>query len=315
MRYDIDANELASRTCCRLQVRRRMLRADRQLHRDTSYQNPTIDLKARPHVMLRFELKHIGEFNYKTDHARTTCSESRAGGRSLSAYDRRCAVPRAGAPRRPAGSPSAMGAPRFVVDKSGRVADRRALRFAIQMTSRGMRSEMTLARHFSRPCGIAAHHAACWPWRARRAGESDRCRAGAAGLRLAADGHRRTGAKQPGKQSTAPRRHAASRGGPDDDAKATRPRRARTIVVLVNDEPITGYEIERARNALPPQSPEVQQRLKAKVKARRRQRPVQGLRARERLQADPAKTEAEQQARVKQLQEAVRRKPERQSSS
>ena len=34
---------------------------------ETFVENPTLDLKPDRTVMLRFELKHLGEFSYKTD--------------------------------------------------------------------------------------------------------------------------------------------------------------------------------------------------------------------------------------------------------
>ena len=34
---------------------------------ETHINNPTLDIKPDRAVMLRFELKHLGQFNYKTD--------------------------------------------------------------------------------------------------------------------------------------------------------------------------------------------------------------------------------------------------------
>ena len=65
MRYDLDARS-ASRTDRALKY------ADECFVLTASYietfvENAALDLQPDRTVMLRFELKHIGEFNYKTD--------------------------------------------------------------------------------------------------------------------------------------------------------------------------------------------------------------------------------------------------------
>jgi LPS-assembly protein len=65
MRYDLD---LGARIQDKLTLKYAdecfVLTAD---YIETFVTNPTLDLKPDRTVMLRFELKHIGEFNYKTD--------------------------------------------------------------------------------------------------------------------------------------------------------------------------------------------------------------------------------------------------------
>jgi peptidyl-prolyl cis-trans isomerase SurA len=74
-----------------------------------------------------------------------------------------------------------------------------------------------------------------------------------------------------------------------------------SIVVLVNDEPITGYEIdERMKIALLGAS-QMQQRLQKKLKSPDINEKFKAF-AIKRLKENPPKSEAEQQARVKQLQ-------------
>ena len=75
-----------------------------------------------------------------------------------------------------------------------------------------------------------------------------------------------------------------------------------SIVVLVNDEPITGYEIDERVTLSLLGSPELQQRMQAKLKSPSMNDQFKAF-ALKRLQADPPKTQAEQQARVKQLQQ------------
>ena len=77
---------------------------------------------------------------------------------------------------------------------------------------------------------------------------------------------------------------------------------SQSIVVLVNDEPITGYEIEQRMKLSFLGADELQQRLKAKLKSPKINDQFKAF-AIKRLKADPPKTEAEQQARVKQLQQ------------
>jgi peptidyl-prolyl cis-trans isomerase SurA len=74
-----------------------------------------------------------------------------------------------------------------------------------------------------------------------------------------------------------------------------------SIVALVNDEPITGYEIEQRVALAMLGAPDVQRKLQAKLKAPSMNEQFKAF-AMKRLQANPPKSEAEQQARVKQLQ-------------
>jgi LPS-assembly protein len=65
MRYDIDAKE-------RIQDQLQLKYADECFVLTASYtetfiENPSLDLRPDRTLMLRFELKHLGEFNYKTD--------------------------------------------------------------------------------------------------------------------------------------------------------------------------------------------------------------------------------------------------------
>ncbi|HEY8247775.1 MAG TPA: SurA N-terminal domain-containing protein [Hyphomicrobium sp.] len=88
-------------------------------------------------------------------------------------------------------------------------------------------------------------------------------------------------------------------------AKATQEetpgRPVQSIVVLVNDEPITGYEVEQRVTLAMLGAPDVQRKLQAKLKSPNMNEQFKAF-AMKRLQANPPKTEAEQQARVKQLQ-------------
>src|SRR5688572_16594138 len=83
------------------------------------------------------------------------------------------------------------------------------------------------------------------------------------------------------------------------DAPSDRP--IQSIVALVNDEPITGYEIEQRVALAMLGAPDVQRKLQAKLKAASMNEQFKAF-AMKRLQANPPKSEAEQQARVKQLQ-------------
>ncbi len=76
---------------------------------------------------------------------------------------------------------------------------------------------------------------------------------------------------------------------------------SQSIVALVNDEPITGYEIEQRMKLSMLGSPELQKRLQAKLKAPNVNDQFKAF-AIKRLKANPPKTEAEQQSRVKELQ-------------
>ncbi len=73
------------------------------------------------------------------------------------------------------------------------------------------------------------------------------------------------------------------------------------IVALVNDEPITGYEIDQRITLSLAGSPELQKRLQAKLKASNINDQFKAF-AIKRLKANPPRTEEEQKARVKQLQ-------------
>jgi len=74
-----------------------------------------------------------------------------------------------------------------------------------------------------------------------------------------------------------------------------------SIVALVNDEPVTGYEIDERVALSLLGAPELQQRMQARLKSSSINDQFKAF-ATKRLQANPPKTEAEQQARVKQLQ-------------
>jgi peptidyl-prolyl cis-trans isomerase SurA len=92
---------------------------------------------------------------------------------------------------------------------------------------------------------------------------------------------------------------------PTVTAKATQAevsdRPIQSIVALVNDEPITGYEIEQRVALAMLGAPDVQRKLAAKLKSPSMNDQFKNF-AMKRLQANPPKSEAEQQARVKQLQ-------------
>ena len=87
----------------------------------------------------------------------------------------------------------------------------------------------------------------------------------------------------------------ATQAGPSED------RPIQSIVALVNDEPITGYEIEQRVALAMLGAPDVQRKLQAKLKSSNMNDQFKDF-AMKRLKANPPKTEAEQQARVKQLQ-------------
>jgi peptidyl-prolyl cis-trans isomerase SurA len=74
-----------------------------------------------------------------------------------------------------------------------------------------------------------------------------------------------------------------------------------SIVVLVNDEPITGYEIDQRMKFALLGAPDLQRRLQAKLKSPALNERFKAF-AIKRLKGNPPKTEAEQQARIKQLQ-------------
>jgi peptidyl-prolyl cis-trans isomerase SurA len=166
-----------------------------------------------------------------------------------------------------------------------------------------MRSEMTSARHFSRPYGIAAHHAAVLALAALAALASPIV---AAQAQQASDWQPTvtddTGAKKPGaKAATPPAEEAPTTTAKADPTIPVIKPGTQSIVALINDEPITGYEIDERVTLSLLGSPELQQRMQAKLKSGNVNDQFKAF-ALKRLQADPPKTEAEQQARVKQLQ-------------
>ncbi|MEO8420345.1 MAG: SurA N-terminal domain-containing protein [Hyphomicrobium sp.] len=87
----------------------------------------------------------------------------------------------------------------------------------------------------------------------------------------------------------------ATQTGPSDD------RPIQSIVALVNDEPITGYEIEQRVALAMLGATDVQRKLQAKLKSPSMNEQFKNF-AMKHLKANPPKSEAEQQARVKQLQ-------------
>jgi peptidyl-prolyl cis-trans isomerase SurA len=171
-----------------------------------------------------------------------------------------------------------------------------------------MRSEMTLARHFSRSCGIAAHHAAVLTLAALAVLVSPLV---AAHAQQTSDWQPTvtddTGAKKPGKKkpgakaATPPAEEAPTTTAKADPTIPVIKPGTQSIVALINDEPITGYEIDERVTLSLLGSPELQQRMQAKLKAGNVNDQFKAF-ALKRLQADPPKTEAEQQARVKLLQ-------------
>jgi len=74
-----------------------------------------------------------------------------------------------------------------------------------------------------------------------------------------------------------------------------------SIVVLVNDVPITGYEIDQRIKLALLSATDLRKRLQAKLKSPNINDKFKAF-AIKRLKANPPKTEAEQQARIKQLQ-------------
>jgi peptidyl-prolyl cis-trans isomerase SurA len=76
---------------------------------------------------------------------------------------------------------------------------------------------------------------------------------------------------------------------------------SQSIVALVNDDPITGYEVEQRVTLALMGTPELQQRLQAKLKSPKINDQFKAF-AIKRLKANPPKSEAEQQSRIKQLQ-------------
>ena len=86
-----------------------------------------------------------------------------------------------------------------------------------------------------------------------------------------------------------------------DGASKQSPSATQSIVALVNDEPITGYEIDQRVTLAAMGAPELQKRMQARLKSPKINDQFKAF-AIARLKANPPKSEAEQQARVKQLQ-------------
>ncbi|MEI9902292.1 MAG: SurA N-terminal domain-containing protein [Hyphomicrobium sp.] len=86
-----------------------------------------------------------------------------------------------------------------------------------------------------------------------------------------------------------------------EQGEATSVRTGQSIAALVNDEPITGYEIDQRIALSMLGSPDVQKRLQAKLKSPGLNDQFKNF-AMAHLKANPPKSEQEQQARVKQLQ-------------
>lgn len=78
-------------------------------------------------------------------------------------------------------------------------------------------------------------------------------------------------------------------------------RPVQSIVALVNDEPITGYEVEQRVALSMLGAQEVQKKLQARLKSPNMNDQFKAF-AMKRLQANPPKSQEEQQARVRQLQ-------------
>jgi len=76
---------------------------------------------------------------------------------------------------------------------------------------------------------------------------------------------------------------------------------SQSIVALVNDEPITGYEVEQRVKLSFLGTPELQKRLQKKLKSSNINEQFKAF-AIKRLKANPPTTQAEQQSRIKQLQ-------------
>lgn len=95
-----------------------------------------------------------------------------------------------------------------------------------------------------------------------------------------------------------PKPTVTARANPSDGA-SDRP--VQSIVALVNDEPITGYEIEQRVALAMLGNQETQKRLQARLKSPSMNEQFKAF-AMKRLQANPPKSQEEQMARVKQLQ-------------
>jgi len=97
----------------------------------------------------------------------------------------------------------------------------------------------------------------------------------------------------------------SAKGKPTQTARATQADQAdrpvQSIVALVNDEPITGYEIQQRVALAMLGAPEVQKKLQERLKSPSMNDQFKAF-AIKRLQANPPTSEAEQQQRIKQLQ-------------
>lgn len=89
---------------------------------------------------------------------------------------------------------------------------------------------------------------------------------------------------------------------PPSSASAATSSSSQSIVALVNDDPITGYEIDQRVNLALLGTPEIQRELQKKLKAKNINDKFKAF-AIARLKANPPKTEAEQQQRIRQLQQ------------
>lgn len=112
------------------------------------------------------------------------------------------------------------------------------------------------------------------------------------------DAQQKKRAEEKTKPAKAPAATKTAKASPDKKRASSS---TQSIVVLVNDEPITGYEIEQRMKFALLGAPEMQRRLQAKLKSPGINDQFKQF-AIKRLKANPPKTEAEQQARIKQLQ-------------
>lgn len=85
------------------------------------------------------------------------------------------------------------------------------------------------------------------------------------------------------------------------EAPASAPSKSQSIIALVNDEPITGFEVEERITLAVMGTPELQKRLQSRLKSPKINEQFKAF-AIKRLQANPPKSENEQKERVKQLQ-------------
>jgi peptidyl-prolyl cis-trans isomerase SurA len=164
---------------------------------------------------------------------------------------------------------------------------------------------MTLARHYSNSHGIAARHAAVLALAAFAALASPTVAAQAQQSSdwkpTVTDDSKKSGKKkQSAKAAPPPAEDTTTTAKADTTAPTIKPG-TQSIVALVNDEPITGYEIDGRVALSMLGAPEMQQRMQAKLKSPNINDQFKTF-ALKRLQANPPKTQEEQQARVKELQ-------------